>query len=239
MRLVTRGLRAAVAVMMALGAAACSRDVAGPRDPADARSVGSYTLPEIDVHTCRYGGTYPFCQSAPAPGGPDMQNPTEPSEPPGGASGPDSTASCDPLNDPNCEKPLTAADSTVIIRALANHVRPDSTIADTTNRRKCRQMYDRFMQAWRDNVVFRGGSDMTAPDGHYGATLNGRIHFDPWLLNGAAGGNASDIQELANTALHEAAHLLGAQHPGGPDAYGVYTQDYFNLLPPGSGPCIR
>ncbi|HET7460698.1 MAG TPA: hypothetical protein VFJ82_05605 [Longimicrobium sp.] len=127
----------------------------------------------------------------------------------------------------------------MIIRALASHVRPDSTIADTTTRRKCRQMYDRFMQAWRERVVFRGGSDLTAPDSHYGATLNGHIHFDPWLLNGAAAGNASDLQELANTALHEAGHLFGAQHPGGPDQNGFYTEDYFNLLPPGSGPCIR
>jgi hypothetical protein len=73
--------------------------------------------------------------------------------------------------------------------------------------------------------VFRGGSNTT----HYGAMYNDRIHFDPQYLDAAAAGGATALREIANTALHEAAHVLGFSHPAGPTWSG--GQDYYSDVP--------
>ncbi|HET7229806.1 MAG TPA: hypothetical protein VFJ16_07385 [Longimicrobium sp.] len=198
-------------------------------------------MPVVEATACKYGGEYPHCTAA--PGDPDTPMP-EGAGPSGGGTSPppppppDSTTACDPVNDPNCEQPLTSADSTTILAAIRDYVRPDTAIADTAHRRKCKQMRDQFMQSFNAKTVFRGGSDLTGTASHYGATYDSRIHFDPWLLGGAASGNVSDLRELANTALHEAAHVLLFEHPNG-ETNGIYTDEPFNLLPPGAGVCIK
>lgn len=145
---------------------------------------------------------------------------------------------CDPRTDPGCEQPLTAGDSTTITAALAGYVRPASEIPDTTARRQCAEMLAQFNASYAAGDVFRGGSNTT----HYGAMYNDRIHFDPQYLDAAASGNAAARREIANTALHEAAHVLGYDHPTAPTWVG--NQDYysdvpFNLLSPGTNSCIR
>lgn len=166
------------------------------------------------------------------PGDPDGGGAPQP--PPSGD--PDETA-CDPRTDPDCEKPLTGTDQTTIATALANHVRPAAEIADTTARRRCQEMLSRFNQSLAEGTVFRGGSNTS----HYGAMFNNRIHFDPHYLDLAATGDATALREMANTALHEAAHVLNYDHPGG--ATWVGDQDYysdapFDLLSPGPNSCI-
>lgn len=63
------------------------------------------------------------------------------------------------------------------------------------------------------------------------------------LLDAADGGDATAQREVANTALHEAAHVMGKGHPNGytlnPAGYDVYSDPYFNLLSPGANTCIR
>jgi hypothetical protein len=228
-------------VLAALAAlAACSQDSTGPRSASD-RPV--LALPEIEAVGCRYGGEYPNCSPPPPSPFDEPREPLPGDDETGGGGGgtppppSDSTTTCDPKTDPRCEQPLTSTDSTTLLKAIRDHVRPDTAIADTANRRKCKQMLDRFLQSFNGNTVFRGGSDLTTGS-HYGATYRSRIHFDPWLLGRAAGGSVSDLRELANTALHEAAHVLGLDHPNG-EANGIYTDSPFNLLPPGQGACIK
>jgi hypothetical protein len=195
----------------------------------------------VEATGCRYGGEYPFCYSPPVPedGGADPG--TEPPPPDGGDTPPppDTTATeCDPSVDPKCEKALTRADSTVILDALRRFVRPDTTIADTTARRLCGEMRDRFMERFNADKVFRGSSDSQGTAGHFGATYEGKIHLDPWLLGEAQKGIVTSLRELANTALHEAAHILRRDHPNGFDANGHYSDSPFNLLDPGPNVCL-
>jgi len=100
------------------------------------------------------------------------------------------------------------------------------------------EMLNQFNASYAAGNVFRGGTNTA----HYGATYQNRIHFDPQFLDGAAAGNATMQREIANTALHEAAHVLGYDHPNPPTFVG--SQDYctdppFNLLSPGPNSCIR
>lgn len=156
----------------------------------------------------------------------------------GGEEEPSDPVNCDPQVDPDCEKPLTSTDQTAISNALASYVRPAAEIQDTTARRQCQEMMNQFNSALAGGTVFRGGSNTR----HYGAMYNNRIHFDPQFLDAAAQGDATAQRQIANTALHESAHVLGFNHPAG--ATWVGTQDYysdapFHLLSPGPNSCIR
>jgi len=145
---------------------------------------------------------------------------------------------CDPRTDPDCEQPLTFADHRTINDAIALFVRPPSEIADTTARRQCEEMLQQFSASFAGGTVFRGGTNTT----HYGAHLNGRIHYDPQYLDFAAAGDVTSQREIANTSLHEAAHVLGYGHPTPPTWVGgqdYYTDTPYNLLSPGPNSCIR
>jgi hypothetical protein len=209
-----------------------------------------FQLEALEVTTCQYGGEYPNCKSAPDAGG-TTTTPT--AQPNGGGSGGGSggttsdseqpDASCDPRDDPKCEQPLKGTDSTTIRSALRDYLRPDSAIADTAARRRCGEMRGQFDNSMAAGKVFRGISDSQDSTQHYGLTYVDRIHMDPWLLDGAAAGNLEYLREVANTALHEAAHVMGKSHPNGftLDAgnHDVYSDPYFNLLSPGPNSCIR
>jgi hypothetical protein len=135
-------------------------------------------------------------------------------------------------------QPLTTADSTTITAALAGYVRPPSEIPDSTARRLCGDMLRQFNSSYSAGQVLRGGSDTS----HFGATYNDRIHFDPSWLDAAAQGDATALREIANTALHEAAHVLDYQHPTLPtwvNGQDYYSDPPFNLLSPGPNSCIR
>lgn len=145
---------------------------------------------------------------------------------------------CNPATDPDCEQPLTFADLGTINDAIATYVRLPSEIADTIARRQCEEMLRQFNASLVGGAVFRGGTNTT----HYGAFYNNRIHYDPEYLDFAAGGDATSQREIANTSLHEAAHVLGYGHPTPPTWVG--SQDYysdapFNLLSPGPNSCIK
>lgn len=125
----------------------------------------------------------------------------------------------------------------MILSALRQFVRPDTTIADTANRRRCGDLVRKFQERFAAGKVYRGRYDTEGNTAHYGATYDRHIHFDPWLLNKAAN-DPTVLRELANTALHEAAHTLDFWHPSGPDALGRYTDPPFNLLDPGPNVCL-
>lgn len=174
-----------------------------------------------------------YVSSCPGGGAPGSGVP-----PGGGGSDDDGTIPCDPATDPDCEKPLTATDATTIANVLSAYVRPASEIPDTTARRQCAEMLQQFYTSNSAGHVFRGGSNTA----HYGAMNNNRIHFDPRYLDAAAAGDVTAQREIANTALHESAHVLGFGHPAGQTWQG--SQDYysdmpFNLLSPGPNSCIR
>lgn len=184
----------------------------GGDDPGDGQCMTSYADHGATVQGCDGGGGDPY-------------------DPP-------PSEECDPRIDPDCEQPLTSADSTTLATALANYVRPASAIADTTARRQCQEMLTQFNASYAAGNVFRGGSNTS----HYGATYLDRIHFDPEWLDAAAAGDATALREIANTALHEAAHVLGYDHPNGATWSGgqdYYSDPPFNLLSPGPNSCIQ
>jgi hypothetical protein len=229
---------------------ACLGDVTGSRTPV--RKLDGYTLPEVTGTACQYGGEYPVCDDPPPSGDGGtydggMDPGTEP-PPTGGGSSPDSTATCDPTIHPDCEQPLTAADTTTIQKALRDMLRPASQFTDSLALKDCQQMEQWFRDALAANQVFRGkfDSDSTndANGEHYGLydPNTGHIHFDPSGLDGANAGNSTDLREIAITALHEGSHAGGYNHPGGPtfDSQGrdYYTDTPFNRLNPGANSCI-
>ncbi|HEX6749446.1 MAG TPA: hypothetical protein VF092_19275 [Longimicrobium sp.] len=211
--------------------------------------LDSFQLETLEVTSCQYGGTYPNCQSAPSSGGTTTAQPNGGA--PGGGSGgttgsttgSEPTPTCDPSTDPKCELPLTKTDSATIQKSLHDYLRPESEIADTTARRRCGEMRRQFETSFANGTVFRGASDSQDSTAHYGMTYVSRIHMDPWLLNGAASGNTAFLRDVANTALHEAAHVLGFSHPNGftldSAGHDLYTDPYFNLLSPGPNSCIK
>jgi hypothetical protein len=196
---------------------------------------GTFDLEMGYTSSCGGGGT------ATGPGG-DGGGP--------GADGGDGEdgSDCDPYIHPDCEKPLTATDTTTILTALRNHLRPQAQFTDTTAARACAQMEIWFRNAMGSGDVFRGGFDSDStndPNGeHYGSydPTTSNIHFDPWGLDGAAAGNAADLLEVAITALHEGAHWGGKLHPTAPtfDSLGrdYYTDEPFKFLNPGPNSCI-
>lgn len=159
---------------------------------------------------------------------------------------------CDPLVDPKCEQTLPDSMKTKIRAALTTQLKIFSTIADTAVRARCQEMLDKFNQMF-DNTsqpgVFIGGSDTNQPDSlvHYGAwsRFTQHIHFDPWALNNLTAGSDKGWQ-VANTALHEAAHALGHEHTyplmlkyrGRTPVYDS-REIYFSDLNPGSAGCMK
>lgn len=134
----------------------------------------------------------------------------------------------------------------VIAKALNDHLRALTDIADLAKRARRAEMADTFRSMLSNCRVFRGEMDTPQTDStaHYGAysPLTKNIHFDPWALAAAAqGGNAS--YQLANTALHEAAHSLGHNHeqPVGflPGLGPLYSEDYFKDLNGGGDACVK
>ena len=107
-------------------------------------------------------------------------------------------------------------------------------------------MAAKFNEIYMDGRVFRRSTDTkSGADGaepHMGAydRQTRHIHFDPTFLDRAASGDAFWERDLANDALHEAAHALGFNHgepfntPVGP----VYADYPFNLLSPGDNSCL-
>ncbi len=228
---------------------ACADRVTGSREVSRRAGTESYTLPEIEATTCRYGGDYPACNSGPPPpdgtgGNPGTEDPWTPG---GGGSEPtDSTTACDPSLDPNCEKPLTDKDKSVLQTVIGKYLRPATAFTDQQARVLCSSMTDKFSQMLTAGLVFRGSTDTHAGDPgipeHMGAydPSTGNIHFDPTYLDNAASGDPFWERDLANDALHEAAHALGYDHADStPSPWGpIYAESPFNLLSPGSNSCF-
>lgn len=159
----------------------------------------------------------------------------------------ESAYACDPKIHPDCEKPLTGADSAAIGQALADHLRPAAQFTDSLARKDCEQMARWFRDAMQAGAVVRGAFDSNFTNDvnrHYGSysRQTGKIHFDPWLLSAAAEGDAYALRQLAITALHEAAHKAGNQHPSGFTSDGrgndYYVDPPFHRLNPGENSCV-
>jgi hypothetical protein len=166
--------------------------------------------------------------------------------PPGGGGAP-APITCDPQYDPQCNKPLTSADSATIRTAIARHQRPAAEFTDPARAQQCSQMLSEFNRLYTAGKVFRGGSDTQAgdplTDTHVGAfdPVAETIHFEPSALEAANGGDAVAVRSIFNTALHESAHSLGYTHtsPIWSGSYDLYMEAPFDLLSPGANSCIK
>ncbi len=158
---------------------------------------------------------------------------------------------CDPYDDftigiPQCEQPLEKKDRDLLVKVLADHLNV-ANVTDPARKARCQEMIDRFQAMFTSDPprVFKGAYDSWGSDDHYGAwspeTKN--IHFDPWAMAAAAAGNANAQYQLANTAIHEAAHDLGHDHGAMfaklPNIGPVYSEPYFSDLNGGSQSCVR
>jgi hypothetical protein len=156
--------------------------------------------------------------------------------------------SCYP-NDPRiCLVRPFARDSNIIKEALLNYVRPGMMISDSVVFRHCHEMKQQFDIAYANGIVYRGAYNTGIPgsaDYHYAATdmSTMKLHFEPWLLDSAwiSPNPGRWYAQIANTALHEAAHLMGYTHPQAPfyldlidpthQRYGPqFYEDYFKDL---------
>jgi hypothetical protein len=156
---------------------------------------------------------------------------------------------CDPQTDPACEEPLTPTDTTTLNSSFRDYLRNPAEIPDTTARRECEEMKTWFDNMVRDKKVFRGSSTTAANDPHtkphYGAydPVTGNMHFEPYVLDSAAMGIPRWMNEVVNTALHEAAHAYGKEHPSGymdMGIYQIYSDPYFSRLSPGNNTtCLK
>lgn len=220
--------------------------VPGPAEPCD---------PSLQLDNSCDGSDDGQCMSS-AGGGSEFQavsgcndagGGVPPPPPDGGGRPPgDTVPTCDPQIDPDCEKPLTAQDSSTINKALATMLRPASAFTDSVSRQQCAALEAAFRRALADGAVFRGRFDSNGTNhpqgGHFGYTgLDGRIHFDPWLLDEANTGNPLAIRQIAITGLHEVGHRVGFNH-GEPTWDGLgrsyYTEQPFSRMNPGENSCV-
>ena len=142
------------------------------------------------------------------------------------------------------------ADSTrqKIARTIADFVRDPASIADSVARSHCQAMLTHFNSMLNGGLVFEGAMDTPVRDSmhHYGAfNPNTRhIHFDPWALNAMRTGNHASWQ-IANTALHEAAHDLGYSHEkpllfkGCRGGTVLDSEEWLSDLNPGGDSCLK
>jgi hypothetical protein len=197
--------------------------------------------PELaGLASCPPGGSVPV---GPCP---TWQPACSPVGGPGSPPGVPEVEDCDPRLHPDCEQPLTDQDTATINSALRTLLRAISQFTDATAREACEQMAADFRDALAEGDVYRGAFDSDTandPEGpHYGAIRNGRIHFDPAVMDAANRGNAAALLELAITSLHEGAHRAGNSHPIDPtfDAQGrdYYVDAPFSHLNPGPNSCV-
>jgi hypothetical protein len=157
---------------------------------------------------------------------------------------------CYPNTDSVCLTALLPRDSTYVQTVIDSYFNT-LLFNDTTAQHRCEAMRNVFVAAYADGRVYRGAFNTGLPGDsayHYGATdpADVTIHFDPWLLDSAATGNPRWIAQIANTALHEAAHILGKDHPSGGVTVGhwgmMYVDDWFKELnysgQPGVNSCV-
>ncbi|MBW7934217.1 MAG: hypothetical protein H3C62_11560 [Gemmatimonadaceae bacterium] len=156
-------------------------------------------------------------------------------------------STCDPTTNPLCERVLADSTRQKIASAIAQFVRDPNSIAEPAIRVRCQAMLDRYNQMANAGLVFEGAMDtpLDQPMWHYGAyNPNTRhIHFDPWALSALRPGNNASWQ-IANTALHEAAHDLGHNHEAAIMFKGhrggtlLYEEEWFSDLNPSANSCL-
>lgn len=171
----------------------------------------------------------------------------------GGGSGTiDPPPGCYP-DDLTCEQPLSTADVNTFGDAIQKYTKDWSEIPDLTARRECQEMLTKFNDIWTLGNVYRGAyntppgtTDPNHPE--HRAMFDrstGHIHVDPLYLDSAETPSPRQeywIRDLANDALHEAAHALGHDHtdPLSAGAWGpLYAEEYFNRLSPGTNTCLN
>lgn len=165
----------------------------------------------------------------------------------GGADSDPGWEECDPSVDPDCYVPLTDGDKAAVQNSINTYTRKGSEFTDQVAMAECAALVAGFEKAYAEGRVFRGATETLPSDHgiepHTGAydPVTKFIHFDPSYLDRAATGDEASMRDLANTALHEAAHSLGYDHGAsvmtmwGP----LYSEQYFNRLSPGSNSCIK
>ncbi len=134
---------------------------------------------------------------------------------------------CYPNTDTLCLQPLNGLDSSAIYMSNWVHRKPLSEMSDSNQRRVCERAAHLFDSLYAmGGKVFRGAYNSMGKDNHYahyGETSvegGGKMHFDPWLLDRAAGGSDDNGRYLlAKTALHEALHMDGEPSHASADIY--------------------
>lgn len=124
----------------------------------------------------------------------------------GGGSG--GGTNCDSRYEFNCYQPLTGSDSTLIASSIS-FLKPYAHIADPSARDWCEQMFNRFIQAFEEQRIFRGRTDGGL---HLAETVEDTItHVDPAVFVAASypqPGSNSARRILLGVLLHEAAHMI-------------------------------
>jgi len=185
------------------------------------------------------------CSTGGGPGGaPD--SPDDPDDPSGGGYPTPEEPACNVQFDPECNQPLTAADSATIRTAIERHKRPASEFTNQAKAEQCEQLMAKFDELLASGNVFRGEFDTPTGDPltatHVGAYAppSQTMHFEPSALDAANRGDAAAIRNIFNTALHEAAHALKFEHSAAiwVDGHDLYAETPFNLLSLGINSCI-
>jgi len=182
-------------------------------------------------------------QGCPPPaGGGSTGGPTP--GPGGPGTGGDDGTECNPQYDPDCNQPLTPADSATLRTGFQRHI--NTVFTDPAKAAQCTQLKNEFDRLMTSGSVYRGEFDTPANDPHtavhVGAydPVSGTMHFEPSALDAANAGDRAAIRNIVNTALHEAAHSLRYDHtdPVWMGSYDLYAESPFDLLSPGINSCI-
>jgi len=117
------------------------------------------------------------------------------------------------VGNPKCLVKLESKDSTLLRQVMDStmlgHLRPLSTIADSSVRELCEQAHEAWRWAFSrpTQVVYRGAWTDSTSAGHpthdSQGFFNQFIHFDPHALDASS---TEDKRILAEVALHEAVH---------------------------------
>jgi hypothetical protein len=101
---------------------------------------------------------------------------------------PPTNPECNPQYDPDCNKPLTSADSTTLRSGFQKHINTQFT--DPAKAAQCKQLKDEFDRLMASGNVYRGAYDTPPNDPHTAVHVgaydpaSGTMHFEPSAMDG-------------------------------------------------------